>query len=146
MYIKVSPFRRSPPEVFFKEYPSRHEINPQQNTNTEVRSQQSRFATLLKSHPCTYTLPEIPSTSAEHPAYRENTSGGLILHVKRILKVLYYENFLFTIVKRSSLAVKMDNNNTTTNNNNKSNKCQVIVSRNPRNAPRFFHWALLLWH
>ena len=83
-------------------------------------------------------------TSAEHHL-RENTSGGLILHVKRILKVLYYEKFLFTVVKRNSLAVKMDNNNKNNNNNNsKSNKYLVIVSRSPRNALRFFHWAPLL--
>ena len=77
------------------------------------------------------------------PALPENTSGGLILHVKRILKVLYYENFLFTVVKRNSLPVKMDNNenNNNNNNNNKSNKHPVIVSRSPRNALRFFHWA-----
>ena len=39
---------------------------------------------------------------------QENTSGGLILHVKRILKDLIYEKFLFTLVKRNSIAIKMD--------------------------------------
>ena len=107
MYIKLYPFRSSPPEVFSKEDAPRHEVNPQENTNTEARIQQSRFATLLKSHPCTDTPPEIPSTSAEHPL-RENTSGGLILHVKRIFKDLNYEKFLFAIVKRKSLAIKLD--------------------------------------
>ena len=78
--------------------------------------------------------------------------------------MLYHEKFLFTI-KRNSLAVRMGNNN----NNNiitiiiiiiittttttitiiiikiiKSSKYPVIVSRSPRNALRFFHWALLL--
>ena len=44
----------------------------------------------------------------------------------------------------------MDNNNNNNNNknndnnNNKSNKYPVIVSRSPKNALRFFHWALLL--
>ena len=66
--------------------------------------------------------------------------------------------FLFTIVKRNLLAMKMDdnnnnnnksnnnndNNNNNNNNNNKSNKYSVIVSRSPRNALRFFQWALLL--
>ena len=85
--------------------------------------------------------PEIPSTSVEHPL-RENTSGGLTLHVKRILKVVYYEKLLFTVVKRNSLAIKMNNKNN--NNNNKSKKYPVIASRSPRNALRFFHWALLL--
>ena len=53
--------------MFCKEDASRNEVNPQENTNTEARSQQSRFATLLKSHPCTDTPPEIPNTSTEHP-------------------------------------------------------------------------------
>ena len=94
--------------------------------------------------------PEIHSTSAEPPPPppRENTSGRLSLHVKRILKVLYYEKFLFAVVKRNSLAIKMNNNNNDNNNrnnnNNKSNKYAVIVSRRRRNALRFFHWALLL--
>ena len=78
-----------------------------------------------------------------HTPLGENTSGRLILHVKRILKVLYYEKFLFTVVKRNSLAIKMDNN-TNNNNNNKSIKYPVIVSTSPRNALRFFHRALLL--
>ena len=73
--------------MFSKEDAPKNEENPQENTSIEAQSQQSRFATLLKSHPCTDTPPEIPSTSAEHPPYRENTSGGLILHVERILKV-----------------------------------------------------------
>ena len=71
-----------------------------------------------------------------------------------MLKVLNYEKFLFTVAKRNSLAVKMDNNNNNNNNNNndknnnndnnKSNKYQVIVSRSSRNALRLFHWPLLL--
>ena len=140
MHITLSPFRSSPREVFSKEDAPRNEENPHESTNTETRSQQSRFATLLISHPCIDTPPEIPSTFADH-TLRENTSGGLILHVKRILKVLYYEKFLFAVVKRNSLAIKMDNNN-----NNHNNKYPVIVSRSPRNALRFFPWALLLWH
>ena len=74
--------------------------------------------------------------------------------------MLYHEKFLFTI-KRNSLAVRMGNNNnnitiiiiitTTTTIITiiiikiiKSSKYPVIVSRSPRNALRFFHWALLL--
>ena len=38
----------------------------------------------------------------------------------------------------------MDNNNNNNNNNNKYNKYPVIVFISARNAPRFFHWALLL--
>ena len=66
MQIKLFPFKSSPPEVFSKEDAPRNEVNPQENTSTEARSQQSRFATLLKSHPGTDASPEIPSTSAEH--------------------------------------------------------------------------------
>ena len=72
--------------MFSKEDAPRNEENHQESTNTEVLSQKSPFATLLKSHPCTDTPPKIPSTFAEHPL-RENTSGGLILQVKQILKV-----------------------------------------------------------
>ena len=86
----------------------RHEANPQENTNAEARSQQSPFATLLKSRPCTDTPPKIRSTSAEYPLPPENTSGGQLLHVKRVLKDLNYEKFLFTVVKRNLLAIKMD--------------------------------------
>ena len=149
MQIKLSSFRSSPREVFSKEDAPRNEENPQENTNTEVRSQQSRFPTLSKSRPCTDTPPEIPSTSAEHP-FRESTSEGLILHVKRILKS--YIKFLFTVVKRNSFAIKMENNNNNNNNNNnynnnnnnKSNKYPVIVYTSLRNALRFLHWDLLL--
>ena len=86
----------------------RHEANPQENTNAEARSQQGHFATLLKSQPCTDMPPKIRSTSEEHPSLRENTSGGLLLHVKRIFKNLNYEKFLFTVVKINLLAIKMD--------------------------------------
>ena len=65
-------FRSSPPEVFSKKDAHRNEVNPQENINTEARSQQSRFATLLKSHPCTDMSPEIPSTSAEHSSPGEH--------------------------------------------------------------------------
>ena len=108
--------------MFSKEDAPKNEENPQENTSIEAQSQQSRFATLLKSHPCADTPPEISSTYAEH-LLRENTSGGLILHVKRILKVLYYEKFLFTVAKRNSLTIKTDdNNNNNNNNNNNDNK------------------------
>ena len=42
----------------------KHEVNPQENNNTEAGSEQSRFATLLKSHPCTDTPPIIPAHQA----------------------------------------------------------------------------------
>ena len=89
----MSLFRSSPP----RKMPPRHEANPQEKSNTEAQSQQSRFATLLKSYPCTDTPPKIRSTSAEHPLLGEHLWGPL-LHVKRILKDLNYETFLFTVV------------------------------------------------
>ena len=75
----------------------RHEANPQENTNAEARSQQSCFATLLKSRPCTDTPPKIRRTSLEHPLFRENTSGGLLLHVKKNFKRLKLRKvFIYT--------------------------------------------------
>ena len=57
-------FRSSPPEVY--------EANPQENNGAEARSQQSRFATLLKSHPHTDAPPRIQSTPAEHLSVGEH--------------------------------------------------------------------------
>ena len=45
----------------------KHEAKPRENCNAETRSQQSCFATLLKSHPRTDMPPKIHSTSTEHP-------------------------------------------------------------------------------
>ena len=61
--------------------------------------------------------------------HRTPPSGGLILHVKRVVKALYYEKFLFTVVKRNSLAVKKgnDNNNNNNDNNNNNNKIMIII-------------------
>ena len=98
----------------------RHEANPQKNTSTEARSQQSRFATLLKSQPCTDTHPKMRSASAEHTV-SENTSRGLLLQVKRILKYLNYEKFLFTVAKRILLAIKLDKQKNKSNHKNKNN-------------------------
>ena len=50
----------------------KHEANPQENSNDEARSQQSRFATLLKSHPPTYRPMKIRSTPAEYPLPEEH--------------------------------------------------------------------------
>ena len=43
------------------------EANPQEDNNAEARSQQCRFALLLKLHPHKDMLSNIRSTSAEHP-------------------------------------------------------------------------------
>ena len=50
----------------------KHEANLQENNIAEARSQQSRFATLLKSHPRTDKSSKIRSTSAEHAYPGEN--------------------------------------------------------------------------
>ena len=42
---KIISFRSSPPEVLSMEDAPRNEVNAQENTNTEARSQQSRFGT-----------------------------------------------------------------------------------------------------
>ena len=61
----------------------KHGTNPQGSNNTEWQPQQSCFATL-------------------------NISGGLLLHVKRVLKDLNYKKFLFTVVKINLLTLKMN--------------------------------------
>ena len=44
------------PELFCKkDARCKHEANPQENNNAEAQAQQSRFATLLKSHSRTDT-------------------------------------------------------------------------------------------
>ena len=53
----------------------KHEANPQEHNNAEAQPRQSRFATLLKSHPRTETPPQIRSTSAEHPPPGEHIWG-----------------------------------------------------------------------
>ena len=85
----------------------KHGENPKEKNNTEARSQQSCFAILLKTYPRTDTLPKIRSTSAEHLPPGE-PSGGLLLHIKGLLKDLYYKKFLFTVFKRNILTLKMN--------------------------------------
>ena len=53
----------------------RQEANPQENNNAEARSQENRFAILLKSHAHTDTPPKIRSTSVEHRLPRERLWG-----------------------------------------------------------------------
>ena len=53
----------------------KHEAKPRENCNAETRSQQSCFATLLKSHPRTDMPPKIHSTSTEHPPPGEDLWG-----------------------------------------------------------------------
>ena len=85
----------------------KHEANSQENSNAEAQSQQSRFATLLKSHPPTDTPPKIRSTSAGHPPLEEHLWGTASACQKN-LKDLNYKIFLFTVVKINLLTVKMN--------------------------------------
>ena len=78
--------RSSPPDVFSTTLCKR-KANPHENNRAKARSQQTHFATLLKSHPRTDVPPRIRSTPAE-TSLQENISGGLLLCVKKVLKVL----------------------------------------------------------
>ena len=61
--------RSSPPEVLSTTL-CKLKANPHKNNRAEARSQQSRFATLLKSHPRTDVPPENPQHT------RRNLSPG----------------------------------------------------------------------
>ena len=50
----------------------KHEANPQESSHAEVQSQQSRFATLLKSNPRTDVPLKISNTPTEHPSPGEH--------------------------------------------------------------------------
>ena len=80
----------------------RHEANPQENNNAEARSQQSRFATLLKPHPRTDTPPKIRSTSADHlpPGVNLWGTASACQNNFKIMKSFYL------VVKRNLLAIK----------------------------------------
>ena len=49
----------------------KHEAHFQEKNHTEAQSQQSRFATFLKSHPRTDVLPKIRGTHAENSPSEE---------------------------------------------------------------------------
>ena len=108
MYIKLSPFRNCPPEVFSKKDALRHEVNPQKEHQQRSTSSTKALCNFVKITPMHRYAPGNPQHIHKTPPLRENTSGGLILHVKRILKDLKYEKFLFTVVKINLLAIKMD--------------------------------------
>ena len=101
--------------------------------STISREMLCNFIEITPIHGCT------TQKIAAHPQItlsQENTSEGLLLYVKWILKDLIYKKLLFTIVKR---------NLSTYNNNNNNNKCPVTGPRSFRKVLRFFHWALLYW-
>ena len=83
----------------------KYEANPQESKHAEARSQQSRFATLLKSHPCAIAHPRIHIIPAK-TSPQENISGRLPLYVKIVLKDLNYKKLLITTVKRNLLTLK----------------------------------------
>ena len=91
-------FRSSPSEVFSKKGLCKHEANPQENNDAEARSQQSRFATLLKSHPRTDKPPKICSTSTEHPPLGEQLWGTASTCQKN-LKDINYKNLFLQLLK-----------------------------------------------
>ena len=74
------------------------EANPQENNNAELQSQQSRLATLLKSHPRTDTPPKIPSTSAEQPPPGEHLWGTASACQKNFKK-LRLKSFYLQLLK-----------------------------------------------
>ena len=96
MFSEALHQRCSPREMLCK-----IEANLQKNNHAEARPQQSRFATLLKSHPRTDAPAKIRSTPAEHTlppslpspplSLQDNISGTLLLYVKRVLKDLNYK-------------------------------------------------------
>ena len=84
--------RCSPRKTLYK-----YKTNAQENNRTEVQSQQSRFATLLKSHPRTDVPPRIQSTPAEHLSLREHLWETALVcqnSFKRykLLKVIIYSS------------------------------------------------------
>ena len=65
----------------------KHEASPQENSNAEARSQQSRFETLLKSHPRMDAPPKICRTSAEHPPSGEQLWGAASIYQKNFKRL-----------------------------------------------------------
>ena len=80
-------------------------MNSQENKRAKARSQQSHFATVLKSRPCT-DAPGDSHHTRKNTSPQENTSERLLLYVKIVLKDLNYKKLLFTTVKRNSLTLK----------------------------------------
>ena len=63
---------------------------------------------LYKKYTHAQTHPRKFTAHPQNTLFWEDTSGGLLLHVKIILKDLIYEKFLFTVVKRNLLTLKID--------------------------------------
>ena len=67
-------FRSSPPEMFSKNDAVQIR-NPQKKNRAETRSQQGRFATLLKSHPTDRCAPKNPQYTRRTPLPRRAPLG-----------------------------------------------------------------------
>ena len=80
-------FRNSPPEVLSMKDAAQIRSNPQR----------TRFATLLKSHPCAHKT-SLPTSG--------RSLGRMLLYVKRVLNDLNYKKLLFAVVKRNLLTLK----------------------------------------
>ena len=79
-------FRSSPPEVFsWMLY--KYEANPQEDNPAEAQSQQSHFATLLKSHPCTDVPQRIHSTLAKQLSPGEHLWETLSVCQKKFIRL-----------------------------------------------------------
>ena len=82
----------------------KYEANSQEINNKEAQSQQSLFATLLKSHPRTYMPPKIRSTPAEHPFQKQHLWRNF--SVCFFIKYLNYKVLLFAVVKNKFINTK----------------------------------------
>ena len=86
----------SPTEVFSKK--------DAQQTQSKPTGEQPHFTTLQKPYPHMEAPPRIYRTPSEHLSPAEHL-WRLPLYVKRVLKDLNYENFLFTVVARNLLTL-----------------------------------------
>ena len=73
--------------------------------HAEAQSQKNCFETLLKSHLSTNTHPSKFKRYPQNTLFQKNTSRGILLYIKRDLKVLNHKRLLFTVLKRSLLTL-----------------------------------------
>ena len=84
-------FRSSPAEVFFKKDALQTQTKP-----TGEQPLKSAISKIAPTHGC---VPRITTSP------QENTSGGLLLYVKRVLKDLNYRKLLLIAVKGNLLTL-----------------------------------------
>ena len=98
-------FRSIPPEVFSKKTPRQTRNKPTGEQPRRKAISTKPFCNFIESKLIQDCAPKNP----HHPQntfHQENTSGGLLLYVKRVLKDLSYKKLLFTVVKRNLLTLK----------------------------------------